>query len=338
MIRVTAFTGGIAVPSARFRVRQYIPALREEGIEVKESVSRFGQYPPQVRWTRPFWALATLAERLPAVVMSHRYDAVLLQREIMSSFVTLEPLTIRPRILDVDDAIFLQRGGGFARRLAELSERVICGNNYLAEWFGRWNINVDVIPTAVDTERYLPDAETKPADSALIIGWIGTSGNYKFLYGIEDALAKVMRVHPNTRLKVVGDKLPEFRQLSLDQIDFVPWSEDIEVQAIQSMDIGIMPLEDSSWARGKCSFKMLQYLATGLPVVVSPVGMNAEILALGELGIGASTEKQWVDGIIALLESKTLRARLGAEGRRVAESSFSIRVVAPRLAHSLRGG
>lgn len=337
MTRVAAFTGGLSIPSARFRVRQYIPSLREEGINVAEFASGVGQYPPRVRWARPFWAVATLAERLPAVILSHRYDAVLLQREIMSSFVTLEPLVKRPRVLDVDDAIFLHRGGSFARRLAEISDKVICGNNYLAEWFGRWNVNVDVIPTAVDTERYLPDVETKPSDSPLIIGWIGTSGNYKYLYGIESALEKVMRTHPGTRLKVVGDQIPEFRHLSPGKIDFVPWSESVEIQAIQSMDIGIMPLEDTPWARGKCSFKMLQYMATGLPVVVSPVGMNAEILMLGELGISATSEKQWIDSLIALLEDSALRARLGSEGRRVAESAFSIRVVAPQLARSLRG-
>lgn len=337
MTRVAAFTGGLLIPSARFRVRQYIPSLREEGIDVEEFASGFGQYPPRVRWARPFWAVATLAERLPAVVLSHRYDVVLLQREIMSSFVTLEPLVKRPRVLDVDDAIFLHRGGSFARELAELSDKVICGNNCLAEWFGRWNAKVDVIPTAVDTERYLPVAENKPSDLPLVIGWIGTSGNYKYLYGIESALEKVMRTHPSTRLKVVGDQMPKFRHLSPDKIDFVPWSESVEVQAIQSMDIGIMPLEDTPWARGKCSFKMLQYMATGLPVVVSPVGMNAEILMLGALGIIATTETQWIDGLIALLEDSALRARLGAEGRRVAESSFSIRVVAPQIARSLRG-
>lgn len=194
MIRIAAFTGGISVPSARFRVRQYMPALRWEGVDLAEFYSGVGQYPPRPKWIRPFWALATLAERLPDVVMSHRYDAVLLQREIMSSFVTLELLTTRPRILDVDDAIFLQRGGGFAKRLAGLSDKVICGNNYLAEWFGRWNINVDIIPTAVDTARYLPNTEIKPSDSPLVIGWIGTSGNYKYLYGIEGALVKAMQI------------------------------------------------------------------------------------------------------------------------------------------------
>lgn len=232
---------------------------------------------------------------------------------------------------------FSPAGGGFARKLAELSDKVICGNNYLAEWFGRWNSKVDVIPTAVDTERYLPVVANKRSDLPLVIGWIGTSGNYKYLYGIESALEKVMRAHPGTRLKVVGDQMPKFRHLSPGKIDFVPWSESVEVQAIQSMDIGIMPLEDTPWARGKCSFKMLQYMATGLPVVVSPVGMNAEILMLSVLGMSATTETQWIDGLIALLEDSALRARLGAEGRRVAESSFSIRVVAPQIARSLRG-
>lgn len=337
MTKIAAFTGGLSVPSARFRVRQYIPALGKDGINIDEFYSRFGQYPPSTPWIRPFWAMATLAERVPYVVKSHLYDAVLLQREFLSSFITLEPLTTRPRILDVDDAIFLQRGGGFAERLAKISDKVICGNNYLAEWFARWNSNVDVVPTAVDTERYSPGAKSKPAGQALVIGWIGTSGNYKYLYAIENALEKAMHLYPDTRLRVVGDRPPEFRLLAATQVDFVPWSEAIEIQALRSMDIGIMPLEDSPWARGKCSFKMLQYLAVGLPVVVSPVGMNAEVLALGELGIGATTERQWIDGLVTLLESSAMRERFGVEGRRVVESFFSIQAIAPRLARSLRG-
>jgi glycosyltransferase involved in cell wall biosynthesis len=335
-MRIAALTGGIAVPSARFRVRQYIPALHREGINITEFYSGFGKYPPRMRWIRPIWAVATLSERLPVILKSLRYDAVLLQREIMSSYVTLEPLVRRPIILDVDDAIFLRRGGGFAEKLAKLSDKIICGNNYLAEWFCRWNPNVDVIPTAVDTDKYFPDHLIKSTVKSKIIGWIGTSGNYKYLYGIENALAKVMISQPETRLKVIGDQLPHFRYLPPDRVDFVPWSEAIEVQAIQSMDVGIMPLEDSAWSRGKCSFKMLQYMATGLPVVVSPVGMNAEVLNLGELGIGATTERQWIDGLGALLEDGLLRAKLGSEGRRVAESFFSIHVLAPRIACSLR--
>jgi len=336
-MRLAALTGGVSVPSSRLRVRQYIPALRGEGINVEEFVSGFGSYPPRLKGIRPLWAAATLTERLSDVVKSHRYDAVLLQRELMSSFVTLESLTKRPRILDVDDAIFLYRGSGFAKRLAELSDKVVCGNSFLAEWFSRWNLRVDIVPTAVDTDRFFPAAKAEPSDQPLIIGWIGTSGNHKYLQDIEGALAKVMRACPGTRLKVVGDRPPEFRHLVADQIDFVSWSEDVEVAALQTMDIGIMPLEDSQWARGKCSFKMLQYMATGLPVVVSPVGMNTEVLALGEVGIAATTEKQWTDGLIALLRDRNLRERFGANGRHLVQAFFSIQAIAPQLAQSLRG-
>ena len=248
MTKVAAFTGGLSVPSARFRIRQHIPHLVDEGIEVDEFSSRFGCYPPAARWARPCWAAATLADRFIPILLSQRYDIALLQRTMMSSFVTLEPLVQRPKVLDVDDAIFLRRGGGFAKRIARLCDKVICGNYYLAEVFGRWNANVCVIPTAVNTERYHPVIASKPRDLPLTIGWIGTSGNYKYLYGIEGALEKVMQKHNHVRLKVVGDLEPNFRYLSSSKIDFVPWSESVEVQALQSMDIGIMPLEDTLWA------------------------------------------------------------------------------------------
>lgn len=336
-LKIAAFTGGRFVPSARFRVRQYIPELRREGIQIEEFYSKLGKYPPRTKWIRPFWGIATLADRLPETLLSHRYDAVLLQRELISSLCTLERLTAKPRILDVDDAIFLYRGGSVARKLAELSDRVICGNSYLAEWFSQWNANIDIIPTAVDIEKYSPRKSSEHSEKPLVIGWIGTSGNYKYMYDIESALWKVLQIHTKARLKVVGDQLPEFREIPLNRIDFIPWSEDIEAQSIQSIDIGIMPLEDSPWARGKCSFKMLQYLATGLPVVVSPVGMNGEVLALGKLGSGATTEQQWVDQLLELLENRDLREKRGAEGRRVAETYFSISAITPRLARSLNG-
>lgn len=336
MIYAAAFTGGRRVPSARFRVRQYLPALRRLGVDIEEWVSSSGQYPPRTKWIRPFWAASALSERLPKVVMSHRYDAVLLQREILSSFVTLEPFTARPRILDVDDAIFLQRGGRFAKGLARICDKIICGNSYLADWFGHWNNNITIIPTAIDTERYVPCGSINPLEKPVTIGWIGTSGNYQYLYGIEGAIAKVMRAKPKCKLRIVADRAPHFRQIAPGNMEFITWSEAIEAEAIRSMDIGIMPLEESPWARGKCSFKMLQYMATGLPVVVSPVGMNAEVLNLGEVGIGAATETEWVDALIALIENHSLRVRLGAEGRRVVESTFSIPIIAPKIAHVFR--
>ena len=131
MLKLAAFTGGVDVPGARFRVRQNISQLLDLGIEVREFCSRFGSYPPASRYKRPLWGIATLADRLPSVLMSHKYDACLLQRELLSTFVSLEPFIGGPRIFDVDDAIWIYRGGVAAKRLAQMSDLVICGNNFL---------------------------------------------------------------------------------------------------------------------------------------------------------------------------------------------------------------
>lgn len=337
MFKVAAFTGGAVIASARFRVRQYLPALARGGISVDEMYSRFSNSPPRQKWLRPLWGCATLADMAPKVLRSHRCDVVLMQREILSTFVTLEPLTRKPRVLDVDDAIFLYRNGTAARRLAGLSDRVICGNNYLANWFSQYNGDITIIPTAVDTARYAPRPECRSRDGSIVIGWIGTAGNLPYLYGIEEALAAVMRVNPRVRVRVVCDLRPAFRHLAADRCEFVKWSEQVEVASIQGMDIGVMPLEDSHWARGKCSFKMLQYMSCGVPVVVSPVGMNADVLALDEVGLGASSVAQWSEALLALVDGEALRARMGAAGRRVVQQSYSIDVLAPRLAQCLRG-
>lgn len=335
MLQVAAFTGGVAVPSARFRVRQHIPALTQYGISVQEMDSHFGVYPPQKKWIRPLWASATLVAQIPNIIKSHSCDVVLLQREMLSSFVTLESLTKKPRVLDVDDAIFLYKNGGFARRLAQISNRVICGNSYLANWFSVWNKDVVIIPTAVDTERYVPASKRNEHCSSIVIGWIGTSGNLSYVYAIEAALAKILKLYPTVKLKIVCDRKPEFRLIDNSRYKFVAWSESIEVESIQSMDIGIMPLENSEWAKGKCSFKMLQYMACGKPVVVSPIGMNAEVLAKGHIGVGASTEGEWVDALASLLDDHNLRQQMGDAARQVIDESFSLIKITPLIAKAL---
>src|SRR5437868_1726712 len=152
MLRVTAYTGGKHDPSARFRVRQFIPALGRLGIRVCEQPSRFGSYPPAVKMMRPLWAAAAIGERAFSATRSYASDVTLLQRPMLSRLLTAEPLTCRPRILDVDDAIWLDRGATAVPRLVRLCDLVICGNEYLAEQFRQWNPDVRVLPTEVDTE------------------------------------------------------------------------------------------------------------------------------------------------------------------------------------------
>lgn len=337
IIKVAAITGGKNVPSARFRVRQLIPSLAKQDIEIHEFIPSIPRYPPAQKLLRLAWITGALTERLFVVPFTFQYDITLLQREMISTLLTLEPLTKRPRVLDVDDAIFIHRGGVFAKKLAQISDLVICGNDFLAEVFSKWNKNVTVIPTAIDTRRFMPEKHFQNLGDRRVIGWIGTSGNFRYLYQIEDALRKVVKIMPNVTLRVIADKKPKFQGELDDKLDFVRWSPKTEVMDIQSMTVGIMPLADTDEERGKCSFKMLQYMACGIPVVVSPVGMNVQVLALGEVGIGAKSQDEWVNALLTLLSlDDKERGKIGMIGRRIVEEHFSIDVIAPRLAEQLK--
>ena len=312
-----------------------MPALRELGVDVREWPAPLGVFPPRARSLRPVWGVTTLAGRLPGIAWSYRSDVTLLQREMLSTFATLEPLTKRPRVLDVDDAIFLYRSGRFAERLARACDSVICGNDYLADRFRSWNDHVEVLATPVDTHRYAPAAAPWDPDRR-VIGWIGTSSNFPYLYQIEGALGRVLRECRGSKLSVVADRAPRFRSLPADRVEYRRWRLDSEIETVQGTTVGIMPLADSSWERGKCSLKMLLYMACEVPVVVSPVGMNAEVLAKGEMGIGASSEDEWVEALVALLGDAAERARMGRVGRAIVREQYSVETIAPRLAGHLR--
>lgn len=332
-MRVAAFTGGLTVPSARFRVRQFVPLMADLGVMLDEMGGYGGAYPPPETWKRPLWAAIRLAALTRAIHRARHYDAVLLQREMISSHFTFEGFTPQPRILDVDDAIHLLRGGHFARKLAMACDRVIAGNAFLAEWYRQYNKDVVILPTGVDAMRYVPAA---PATRThIVIGWIGTSANFPYLETLGPALARIVAAHPDVHIRIVSDRAPGFRQLGADRWTFVKWREASEISDIQSMDIGLMPLEDSLWARGKCSFKMLQYMACGLPVVVSPVGMNADVLAHGGLGLPANGEDDWYDALDYLVRSPQVRGEMGAKGRSVIEQHYATDVLAPQLAKHL---
>lgn len=332
-LHVIAFTGGATVPAARFRVRQYTPALGAMGVAVEESHGALGAYPPRSRLLRPAWAVGALLERVPAVLASRRADVVLLQRELLSTLYTLEGLTGRPRVVDVDDAIHLFRGGRTARRLAQACDLVIAGNPWLAEVYGAWNRSVAVLPTAVDTDALT--ATPYPAEP--VVGWIGTSGNLRYLYAVEDALAAVLERFPRARLLVCCDAPVSFTRLPAGRVETLPWSPGVEPAFFARIAAGLMPLADGAWERGKCAFKMLQYMASARPVVVSPVGMNADVLGHGDVGYGARGRDEWVDSLSALLVDPDRAAAMGERGRAVVEEQYSLSALAPRLAALLRG-
>jgi glycosyltransferase involved in cell wall biosynthesis len=320
------------VPSARARVRQYIGPLAGLGITVLEYPLPFGNILPQRPSLRPPWIAATAASRAAALVCSWKADVTWVSRQLLPAFAPLQFMAKRPIILDIDDAVWLNSGGHRARALAQASALVVCGNRYLADYFSRWNHNVAIIPTAVNTKWYRPHRASEQNPGTLVLGWTGTSGNFPFLYAIEDALFRVLEHHRHAKLLVVADRPPQFKRLLSERVEFLRWTPRTEIAAFDRMSIGLMPLTNNDWCNGKCSYKMLCYMAAGLPVVVTAAGMNSEVLAMGPIGLSAQSEQQWVDALTALLDDANLRRRMGIAGRSVVEDRFSLHRLAQQYA------
>ena len=361
MIKITALTQGPPSHScSRFRVRQYIEPLSSLGIQINEYVPIISTYqavPPKDRlpeWMnsgiynrclRYIWQGKKIINRIPGILASQTSDITWLQREIIPFRFTLEPLLKHPLVFDVDDVIWQFQSSSYSynsvvgqrvaqsiAKIAKCADVVIVGNSYLAQWFSDYSSNIRIIPTAVDTERYKPLVATNNQSKKFTIGWIGSDANIQYLYGVETPLKHFLRDFADSEILIVSDKPPSFRDLSNDQVRYIAWSPEVEVQAIQQMDIGIMPLVKDGYTIGKCSLKMLQYMACGLPVVVSPVGMNAEVLALGNLGLGVEKESDWYDALVVLYQHRERGNQYGREGRRIVEDYFSQKVIVKELA------
>ena len=329
MIKVTALTGSKHDPSSRFRIRQFIKPLQSLGIDVSEYwplISRYKLEPLP-------WMVAAM--RLPGLVASRFSDITWLGRELISGRFSGERLAGKKRLLDVDDAIWLPYEHDFSAEIVGHCEGVIAGNHFLAEHYERLGAKVWVVPTSVDTESWLP-AKTI-SEGRWTIGWSGSWANLQFLYPLEDVLADFLAQHLDSRLLIVCDRPPQFKKLPAASWEFAAWSMANEIALVQQMNAGLMPLADSALARGKCGFKMLSYMACGIPVVVTPVGVNSEILQRGEVGFAASTAAEWFAALARLHDDRALSARMGTAGRRVVEEHYSVATNAALLAEIFRG-
>jgi glycosyltransferase involved in cell wall biosynthesis len=183
----------------------------------------------------------------------------------------------------------------------------------------------------VDTTRFRPHSKRNDHQGQ-IIGWSGTSGNLRLLEALDCELAAVLERFQGAHLRVICDRAPNFNRVPASRVEFIHWSPETEVDALRDLSVGLMPLTDTEWSRGKCAFKMLTYMACGVPAVVSPIGMNAELLAEAEVGFGATTTDDWIEAISILLKDGSLAATLGENGRKQVETAYSVNVIAPRLA------
>jgi len=330
MFKIAILTQGKNVPSTRFRILQYLATFNSLSIETSVYHAYESAYPPPGLLRRLSWLLKEISVRFWQIVKINfsDVDLVIIQRELISTLPTFEWCLTKKFIFDVDDAIFLHKNGIAARAIAKTADAVVCGNSFLSNYFSKFNSNVYEICTPVDSLRF------KPSDQEYAqkyIGWSGSSSGYHYLHSIESEIKKVLEMFPDWKLLIVADKPPEFKILTENDFCFEKWHPDTEVSSIQKMSIGIMPLEDNDWAKGKCSYKMLLYMACAVPCVVSDVGMNSEILAINEVGLGVPCDTNgWSQALTKLVSSSQLRAQMGFNGRSVIESHFSLVVSADK--------
>lgn len=340
MHNVAAFTEGKNVPSARYRVEQYIDILALNNINLVNFPSRYGKYPPSKKSKRPYWFLAEIFSRLSSIFKGNLYfDSILLQRELISQFSFLEKLINKPIIFDFDDSIFLGKNKKNIESIVLRSDKVICGNSYLAEWASSFSKNVFIIPTGIDTKHlFNPLRKIKKFfdNDKIIIGWIGTSSNLNNFLLIESALQNLINDFPELRIAIMSDIKPSFKLIPDNRIIFMEWSPLAEISFLNSIDIGIMPLFDNEWTRGKCSFKAIQYMSMQKPVVLSNVGMNKELIKHNCNGLLAKNTDEWTDQLRYLINYPTARKTLGSAGRETICNDYDVEIIGEKIANVIK--
>jgi glycosyltransferase involved in cell wall biosynthesis len=246
-----------------------------------------------------------------------------------------------PMVFDFDDAIYLPahaeanpaarflKRPGKAAELCRLARHVVVGNETLAGFARQHASAVTVIPSTIDTDAYAVRAH--PPNARPVVGWTGSGTTLPYLRLLPGALVR-LRERVDYELHVIGGEL----EIPGVDVKCRPWRAETEVEDLCQLDVGLMPLPDDEWTRGKCGMKALQYMGLAITPVVSPVGANLTIVEDGVSGFHARTEEEWVERIERLLRDPTLRARMGAAGRRAVEAHYSARVQAPRMARVLR--
>ena len=339
---------GRAGSTSRLRFYQFLPHLAARQIDVHVSALLSDDYVRRLYGRRPRDVGATAASyvgRVAALVRSTRYDALWVEKELFPWMPALaEWLLARagvPYVVDYDDATFHrydQHGsrvvrwalGGKIDAVMRNASAIVAGSPYLARRASAVAAGrVCQIPTVVDLDRY-EQTPARPSDAATI-GWIGSPATESYLDAVRAPLAALtasgVRVHT---VGATGRALPGVARTSDD------WSEATEVASIRKMDVGIMPVPDEPFERGKCGFKLIQYMACGLPVVASPVGVNAEIVEHGVNGFLAATPTEWEGALRTLCDDPALRRRMGAAGRAKVERQYSVAAVLPRVVDVLR--
>lgn len=345
-------------PASRFRVYQYVPLLENNGVKCKVLPS----FPSKYFMGKRFWwkidnfspilgkfifytgILIMIMKRFIDLYRSLRYDIIFIQREILPvNFAPfLEKLFSKINkniIFDFDDAIYFipksnkkqKTRKSFLKnilideekipKIIEMSKQIIVANKYLYNYAKEYHKKIAIIPTPVDTAVYQPIKKKKKRN--FVIGWIGTTSNLLYLLDLEEIFIKLARKYDYV-LEIITNKLDKTVEMDEVKVTIKEWNIESEVDDLINFDIGIMPLRDDEWTRGKSGFKALQYMAMEIPTIASPVGVNKEIIIDGENGFLASSTQDWINKLSLLIENGELRKKLGIEGRKTVEEKYSL--------------
>lgn len=337
-------------PSSRHRVYQYLDFLKREGVNFRVSPAISSNHFTKVYNTHrpvnklPYFGLVVF-KRLRDLTMIGAGDIVFLQKEVLPhAYPLIEGLIKklnRKLVFDFDDAIFLVPPGRRSLlydfryrdsipRILAMSDYVIAGNEYLKQYALRFNGNVEVIPTSIDTEIYC--VKRKNSRDKINIGWIGSQSTLFYLDRLRNVFTALAKRH-NICLTVIGTG--DYR---IDGVETVtrPWKLETEISDLQCFDVGVAPLSNAEWALGKCGCKVIQYMGVGIPAVASPVGIHGKIINDGVNGFLADSDAEWIDKLSQLIENETLRQKFAFMGRKTVEEKYSVKVNAPKLLEILQ--
>jgi glycosyltransferase involved in cell wall biosynthesis len=329
-------------PSQRFRFEQYFPVLAAAGhsYEVQtfltaegDVLSRTGNF-----LSKAAAILSGNFRRLYMLTRVKQFDRVFIHREAMPIgppvIEWMIAVVMKKKIIyDFDDAIWLTdrvkepawlriiKWRSKVGAICRWSNKVSTGNGYLEAFARKYNSHVYYNPSTVDTEKVHKPATVTTVSGLVTIGWTGSHTTLKYLTLVEDVLVALNKKYSNLKFLIIANERP---LIDIPNLEFMPWRRETEISDLGKIDIGIMPLPDNEWSKGKCGFKLLQYLALGKPAVASPVGVNVDIITDGKNGYLARDKSEWISRLSELIENESLRKKMGSNGRAIVTSRYSV--------------
>ena len=320
-MKILFLVQGLDVAASRYRVLQYLPYLKEHGIQ-----------PTVFPFPKGFFKKLRLFKSIK------KYDILFIQRKRFSiPWLKYIRKNAKKIVYDFDDSVMYRNSKAIHpesntrtkmfKNMISASDYVIAGNEYLKRNTTSYTNNITIIPSPIDMALYTQKEYSKKNNN-VTLGWIGAHGSMHYLEKMKPVFKIIGKRHDNLKLKVVCDTFFNCENITVEK-KF--WNEKDEVEDIQSFDIGLMPLLDDPWSHGKCGLKILQCLAVGVPVVCSPAGINKEIVEDSVHGFWANTPEEWIEKLEILINNHNLRKKMGIEGRKRVIEHYSLEANAPRM-------